>query len=98
MTFHILAFDHEDADALDRRMAARAAHLEGARAAEAAGTLKFGGAFLSADGRMIGSAMVMEAADEAELLTRLHADPYWTGRVWSRFEIRPYRLAIPAQK
>jgi uncharacterized protein len=89
----IVARDGSDPQAQDRRMAARAAHLENAARLQAKGHLLVGGALLDDDGRMIGSACVAQFATRAELDAWLRTDPYVTGNVWQDIEIMPYRVA-----
>jgi uncharacterized protein YciI len=89
----IIARDGADAQAQERRMAARPAHLENAAELQAAGHLLVGGALLGDDGRMIGSACVAQFATRAELDQWLSTDPYVTGNVWQEIQIMPYRVA-----
>jgi uncharacterized protein len=89
----IVARDGTDPQAQDRRMAARAAHLDNAARLQAKGHLLVGGALLDDDGSMIGSACVAQFATRAELEAWLRTDPYVTGDVWQEIEIIPYRVA-----
>jgi hypothetical protein len=93
MEFLVIAYDGEDAAALERRLAVREAHLEGARRMAAEGTLIEGGAILDEAGRMVGSACIVAFPSRAELDAWLAADPYVTGDVWRRIEVRPFRRA-----
>ena len=54
----IHAWDGKDDKALERRMAARPAHFDGARKLKAEGHFVLGGAILNTEGKMIGSTMV----------------------------------------
>ena len=65
MQFLIIAYDGTDEGALERRMAAREAHLVGARAMKADGSMIVGGAILDDDGRMVGSSCIVEFPDRA---------------------------------
>jgi uncharacterized protein len=89
----IIARDGMDAQALERRMSARFAHLENAARLQARGHLLVGGALVDDDGRMIGSACVAQFATRAELDEWLRTDPYVTGNVWQDIQIMPYRVA-----
>jgi uncharacterized protein len=89
----IIARDGRDAQAHERRMAARPAHLENAAKLQAKGHLLVGGALVDDDGRMIGSACVAQFATRAELDEWLRTDPYVTGQVWQDIQIMPYRVA-----
>lgn len=94
MLFLIIAKDGDDADAPARRQAVRARHLEGAQALAAAGTLQLGGALLDAEGAMIGSAMLVEAPDEAAVHALVARDVYSQGDVWREYEVYPFKRAI----
>lgn len=92
MQFAITALDYTDADALDRRMAQREAHLAGVKELVAKGHFISGGAILDDNGKMIGSSLHMEFADRAALDAVLQNDPYIKGKVWERIEVRQVRL------
>lgn len=94
MQFLLTAWDGTDADALPRRLAARSAHLEGARRLRAAGHFILGGALLDDAGAMIGSSIVYEAPDRAAAEALVRADPYIAAGVWVRWELRPFRVAV----
>ena len=94
MQFLVVAYDGTDEGALARRMAVREAHLDGARARAASGMTIVGGALLDGDGKMIGSASIVEVASRAELDAWLENDPYVTGDVWRRIEVTPFRRAV----
>jgi len=89
----IIARDGTDAQAPERRRAARRAHLENAARLQASGHLLVGGALTNDDGRMIGSACIAQFATRAELDTWLRTDPYVTGNVWQDIQVMPYRVA-----
>lgn len=93
MQFLVIAHDGTDEGALERRMAVREQHLAVARGLHESGVLALGGAILE-DGRMVGSAMVMEAESEERLRELLESDPYRRGGAWQRFEIWPFRRAF----
>jgi len=90
----VIAYDGTDAGALDRRMAVRPAHLENVKPMVESGQLKAGGAILDDAGRMIGSVTICDFADRAGLDRWLATDPYVTGNVWQRIEVKPFRLAV----
>ena len=93
MEFLVIAYDGTDPDALARRMAAREAHLAGARDLAAAGHMIEGGAILDESGTMIGSAAIVDFPSRADLDAWLERDPYVTQGVWQKIEIRPFRRA-----
>ncbi len=92
MQFVVTATDFTDADALDRRMANRAAHLAGVKVMIANGTFLSGGAMLDDSGKMVGSILHLEFPDRASLEKQLQADPYISGKVWEHIHIMSARL------
>ena len=96
--FVVIAYDGTDAAALDRRMAVRPAHLENVKPMVDAGQLKAGGAILDDAGKMIGSVTICNFPDRAALDHWLATDPYVTGNVWQKIEIKPFRLAVLAKQ
>lgn len=93
MLFVIHAYDYTDAQAIERRMAARPAHFNGARDLKAAGNFVMGGALLDPDDKMIGSMLVLDFEDEAQVRQWCDNDPYVTGKVWEKIDIKPFRRA-----
>lgn len=94
MQFVVTAYDGTDADAQQRRLAAREAHLAGAEKLKAEGKLIAGGAILNDDDEMIGSTLYMAFASRDELDAWLANDPYVTGNVWQEVTVQPIRLAV----
>jgi uncharacterized protein YciI len=92
MQFVVTAIDHTDADALQRRLANREAHIAGARKLIAEKRFLSGGAILDDTDRMIGSTLHLDFPDRASLEQYLQQDPYVSGRVWDRIDIRPARF------
>ncbi|GAB2792135.1 YciI family protein [Rhabdobacter roseus] len=93
MLYVLHAYDFTDEQALDRRLAARPHHFEGARQLKANGHFVMGGALLSPEGTMIGSMMVVDFEHEQALRQWLDAEPYVTGQVWEKIDIKPFRQA-----
>ena len=93
----VIAYDGTDAGALDRRMAVRPTHLENVKPMVDGGQLKAGGAILDDAGKMIGSVTICDFPDRAALDHWLATDPYVTGNVWQKIEIKPFRLAVLAR-
>lgn len=92
MQFLLLGYDGDDEGALDRRLAVREQHLARADELMDAGNLVFAAAILDDDGeRMVGSTMVLDFPSRAELDAWLDSEPYVTGDVWRRVEVRPCR-------
>lgn len=94
MQFLVIAYDGKDAAAPARRLAAREAHLAGARRRKAEGRTVARGAILDEDGRMIGSAAIVDYPSRAELNEWLKNDPYVTGGVWVDIQVQPFRQAV----
>ena len=53
-----------------------------------------GGAMLDDSGKMIGSVMVFDFPDRAQLDVWLKSDPYSTGGVWKSMEVNAFRVAV----
>jgi uncharacterized protein YciI len=97
MQFLLTAFDGTDPGALERRMKVRPDHLEKVAILKKKGNFLLGGAILDDEGKMTGSMIIYEFPDRAALDESLKDEPYITGGVWEKIEIRPFRLAhIPA--
>jgi uncharacterized protein YciI len=94
--FLVIARDGDDAEALERRMAARPSHLEGIAPLVEAGHVLVGGAILDGQDRMVGSMLLTEFPDRAALDAWMTVDPYVTGDVWRRIEVVPFRTAVGA--
>lgn len=90
----ITAYDYTDDQALTRRLAVREAHLAKVRELKATGNFLQGGAILNAEGTMIGSALMMAFDTEKELNNWLATDPYVTGQVWDKIDVKPFRCAV----
>jgi uncharacterized protein YciI len=93
-----VALDGTDAEALARRAAVRAAHLERVTGMAANGTLTMGGAVLDDAEAMRGSITVTRHATDEAARAWIAEDPYVTGGVWrditmhgTRFAPLPYR-------
>lgn len=89
----IYAWDGTDENALERRMNSRPSHFDGARQLKSNGNLILGGAMLDAKGKMIGSMMVVQFDSREQLQQWLDQEPYITGKVWERIDIRPFNVA-----
>jgi uncharacterized protein len=93
MQFVLMAWDGEDAAALERRLRVRETHLVRAKQAAQAGHLIEGGAILNDAGQMIGSVSMLEFDSYAEAKAWVESDVYVSAGVWQRWELRPFRLA-----
>lgn len=92
MQFVVTALDYTDAGALQRRMDNREVHLERLRAQIEAGRILSAGAILDDAGNMIGSSLHLDFPDRASLDQALAQDPYSSGKVWEKIEVRPIKL------
>ena len=93
MQYVIHAYDHTDADAPDRRMTVRPAHLDYVRQLKANGQYVLGGALLDPDGRMIGSVLILDLETDGQLTHYLNTDPYIVWGVWDKIDVKPFRPA-----
>jgi len=94
MQFIVTGYDGTDDKALDRRMAAREAHLAIAGEMHNAGRWLYAAAILDKKGTIAGSMIVCEFdsrdALEEEWLDR---EPYVLGKVWEKIEITGAKVA-----
>ena len=93
MQFIVTGLDGDDDGALTRRTAVRDAHLAGVVELKQSGKILFGTAILDDNEKMIGSVMVVDFSDRAELDQWLKVEPYVTGDVWRKIEVAPCRVA-----
>ncbi len=89
----VYAWDGTDEAAMDRRLAVRPKHFEGARRLKDNGNFIVGGAMLNEQGKMIGSMMVLQFEDEQGLIDWKNSEPYIQGAVWENISIYPFRVA-----
>ncbi len=88
MQFIVTGHDGTDANALSRRMAAREAHMARCKAGHDAGHLLYAVAMLNDAGNMCGSILVVDFENRAALDAWLADEPYVTGKVWEKVDIR----------
>lgn len=91
--YHIHALDFTDANALERRISARQAHLDGAKLLKETNNFIVGGAILSEEGKMIGSNLILQFETKIELDKWLNYEPYITNKVWDKIEITLFKMA-----
>ncbi len=94
MQFLVTLLDGTDAEAPSRRAATRPAHLAGLKGNVANGKLLFGGPVLNDSQEPIGSFLVAECRDRAELDAMIASDPYTKSNVWQKVEVKPIRLVV----
>lgn len=90
MQFLLLAKDGADTEALQRRLAARTAHIKNTD--DNMPHMIMGAATLNEAGDMNGSVMIVDFPDRAALDAWLAGEPYVTGDVWREIEIIPCKV------
>ena len=90
MQFIIKAYDGEGM--LDKRMGVRPRHLEGM--AKLGPQVICAGGLLDDEGKMKGSALVMEFPDRAALDEYLSDEPYVIEGVWQRIEVETMNVVL----
>jgi hypothetical protein len=89
-------------DSLDKRLAARPAHLERLQALQQQGRLLLAGPFPAIDGNdpgpagFTGSLIVAEFATLADAQSWADADPYVAGGVYASVSVKPFKKVLPA--
>lgn len=89
-------------DSLERRLAARPAHLERLQALQTAGRLVLAGPFPALDGNdpgpagFSGSLVVAEFDSLAAAQAWADADPYVTAGVYAGVSVKPFKKVLPA--
>jgi uncharacterized protein YciI len=99
MFYAITGEDHPGS--LEKRLAARPAHLERLQALQADGRLLLAGPFPAIDSPdpgpagFSGSLIVAEFASLADAQAWADADPYVASGVYARVTVRPFRKVLP---
>jgi uncharacterized protein YciI len=94
MHFIVLGYDGTDEKALERRMAARDAHLAQAEELYHNGLWLYAAAILDEQGNMSGSMIVCDFPSKEQMQTRwLDKEPYVLGNVWQTIEIHRAQAA-----
>ena len=90
MQFIITAYD--GANMLEKRLAVRARHLE--NMGKVNGKVICAGGLLDSEGKMKGSALIMEFEDRAGLDAYLASEPYIAEHVWEKVTIETMNVVI----
>ncbi len=90
MQFVIKAYDGEGM--LEKRMEVRPRHLEGMKALGK--RIICAGGLLDEEGRMKGSALVVDFPDRAALDEYLANEPYVTEKVWQKIEVETINVVL----
>ncbi|CAJ0913506.1 873_t:CDS:2, partial [Entrophospora sp. SA101] len=80
--------DYTDNQAYSRRLSVRKAHLDNALKLKEQGIVVAGG------GKMVGSLIIYEAESEEFVRNLVKVDPYVIGKVWEKYEIWPFKMAL----
>jgi uncharacterized protein YciI len=95
-------FGQDVADSLERRLAARPAHLDRLHALQQAGRLLLAGPFPAIDSNdpgpagFSGSLIVAEFESLAAARTWADADPYVAAGVYASVSVKPFKKVLPA--
>jgi uncharacterized protein YciI len=92
MHYLIIAHDGSDDKAMERRLASRQAHLDSITRLKNERRALYGAALIDDTGAMKGSLLIMDFAGQGELDRYLEHEPYITGKVWEKIEIKPCRV------
>jgi uncharacterized protein len=87
--FAIIGHDGPDGAALRPKL--RPAHLDNLRPLADAGRVVIAGPFTDGSGSLI----IVEMENEGAALAFAHSDPYLTGGVFDRVEVKPFRRVFP---
>ncbi len=90
MQFLISAYDGEGK--LDKRMEVRPRHLEGMK--RLSEHIVSAGGLLDEEGKMKGSALIMDFASRQELDEYIANEPYVLEKVWEKIEVEPINVVI----
>ena len=94
MQFIVIGRDGTDENALDRRMAAREAHLATAKEMHDTGRWLYAAAILNDAGKMAGSVIVCDFESEDALRSEwLDNEAYVKGKVWETVEVTQAAVA-----
>lgn len=99
MWFAVIAQDHPGS--LEKRLAARAEHLERLNRLQAEGRMLLAGPFPAIESEnpgpagFTGSLIVAEFPSQADAQRWADADPYVAAGVYANVEIKPFRKTLP---
>jgi uncharacterized protein YciI len=93
MQFIVVAYDDTDAGALERRLAAREAHLKSAKEMFDSAKWLYAVGILNDDGNAIGSMIICEFPSRKEVEEWLKEEPYVTGNVWKTINVNRAQIA-----
>ena len=97
MQFLVIGRDGKDEKAMERRLAARQAHIDLGEGLRQSGNMWYGAALWDDNNNMIGSMLLMDFPSEKELHEWLGKEPYVTGKVWEKVEVQKCNVRDPWQ-
>ena len=97
MQFLVIGYDGKDEKAMDRRSAARQAHIDLGDELVASGNIWYGAVLLDNDEKMNGTMLMMDFKNHKELDEWLERESYVAGRVWEKIEIYKCKTRDPWQ-
>ena len=92
MQFIVIAYDGTDEGALARRLAVRGEHIKLGDKMVESGNMLYGVAILNDEEKMRGSMLVCDFPPREQLDAWLKIEPYVTGNVWQKIEVKPCRV------
>ena len=98
MQFAIIAYDGDDNEALNRRMAVRDQHIALSDQLLSSGNGLFGGAILDEESRMVGTVKIVQFDTEEEFQKYMDSEPFVTGGVWKNIEVLPFKMGPSYKK
>ena len=98
MRFIVIGRDGSDGGALERRTAARDAHLTLGDEYLEKGNFLAAIALLNEEQQMCGSVMLVDFPSRTELNSWLEVEPYVTGHVWKNIEIYDAKVGPSFEK
>ncbi|CEP08472.1 hypothetical protein [Parasitella parasitica] len=98
--FLVMLHDYKDPEALNRRLATREEHLDGARRSESEGKLLVGGAILDdhESSKMKGSFLLISAKSVEEVNDMIINDPYYKAKAWEKWDVYPVKCMDSTNK
>lgn len=97
MQFLVIGLDGKDKKAMERRLAAREAHIKLGDDLVKSGNVWYGAVLFDDNKNMKGSAFFVDFPSEKELKEWLNAEPYVTGKVWKKITIHKCNTRDPWQ-
>jgi len=97
MQFLVIGKDGKDEKVMERRLAARAAHISLGEELRLSGNMWYGAAIWDENNEMIGSILLMDFPSRKELEEWLEKEPYVTKKVWESVEILKCNVRDPWQ-